>query len=94
MSIGIRGALSIAGRAYPEPLRFFLDQATTPSCSGRPSRYPTDLTDEDWLFIQSFLSAVPKRGRKPKTDRREVFDALRYLARIGGGCRLRQARMQ
>jgi len=28
---------------------------------------------------------VPKRGRKPTTDLREALDALRYLARTGGG---------
>lgn len=52
-------------------------------------RYPTDLTDEEWRFIQPFLPPVPKRERKPKTDLREVLDALRYLARTAaaaGGC--------
>lgn len=51
----------------------------------RAKRYPTDLTDEEWLFIQPFLPAIARRGRKPKTDLREVLDALRYLARTGGG---------
>ena len=54
----------------------------------RAKRYPTDLTDEEWLFIQPFLPAVPRLGRKPKTDLREVLDALRYLARTGGGWRM------
>ena len=54
----------------------------------RAKRYPTDLTDEEWLFIQPFLLAVPRRGRKPKTGLREVLDALRYLARTGGGWRM------
>lgn len=27
---------------------------------------------------------VPKRGRKPTIDLRDVLDALRYLARTGG----------
>jgi putative transposase len=40
-------------------------------------RYPTDLTNEEWLSIQAFLWTVPRRGRKPKTDLREVLDALR-----------------
>ena len=51
----------------------------------RAKRYPTDLTDAEWLFIQPFLA---KRGRKPTTDLREVLDALRYLARTGGGWRM------
>ena len=51
-------------------------------------RYPTDLTEKEWQFIQPFLPAVPKLGRKPTTDLREVLDALRYLARTGGGWRM------
>ena len=54
----------------------------------RSKRYPTDLTDEEWLFIEPFLPPVPKRGRKPTTDLRDVLDALRYLARTGGGWRM------
>lgn len=54
----------------------------------RSRRYPTDLTDEEWLLIQPFLPPVPKRGRKPTTDLRDVLDALRYLARTGGGWRM------
>jgi putative transposase len=54
----------------------------------RAKRYPTDLTDEEWLFIQPFLPGVAKRGRRPKTDFREVLDALRYLARTCGNWRM------
>lgn len=54
----------------------------------RSKRYPTDLTDEEWLFIQPFLPPVARRGRKPETDLRDVLDALRYLARTGGGWRM------
>lgn len=54
----------------------------------RTKRYPTDLTDEEWLFVQPFLPPVAKRGRKPATDLRDVLDALRYLARAGGGLRM------
>ena len=54
----------------------------------RSKRYPTDLTDEGWLFIQPFLPPVAKRGRKLATDLRDVLDALGYLARTGGGWRM------
>ncbi len=54
----------------------------------RSKRYPTDLTDEEWLFIQPLLPPVAKRGRRPATDLRDVLDALRYLARTGGGWRM------
>jgi hypothetical protein len=54
----------------------------------RAKRHPTDLTDEEWRFIQPFLPPVSERGHKPKTNLREVLDALRHLARTAaaGGC--------
>jgi transposase len=51
----------------------------------RAKRYPTDLTDAEWEIVGPFL---PERGRKPRTDLREVLNALRYLARSGGGWRM------
>ena len=54
----------------------------------RTKRYPTDLTDEGWSIVEPFLPAPPRRGRKPTTDLREVLNALRYLARTGGGWRM------
>jgi hypothetical protein len=51
----------------------------------RAKRYPTDLTDAEWQIVSPFLPAPPKLGRKPTTDLREVLNALRYLARSGGG---------
>ena len=54
----------------------------------KTKRYPTDLTDEEWDLIQPFLPQVARRGRKPCTDLREVLNALRYLARSGGGWRM------
>lgn len=54
----------------------------------RSKRYPTDLTDEEWALVRVFLPARPRRGRKPATDLREVLNALRYLARTGGGWRM------
>lgn len=51
----------------------------------KTKRYPTDLTDEEWTLIQPFLPKVARRGRRPRTDLREVLNALRYLARSGGG---------
>lgn len=54
----------------------------------RAKRYPTDLTDAEWEIIRPFLPEPPKRGRTPSTDLREVLNALRYLARSGGGWRM------
>ncbi len=38
--------------------------------------------------MQPFLTSPPRRGRKPVTDLREVLNALRDLARTGGGWRM------
>lgn len=44
--------------------------------------YPTDLTDKQWALVEPLL---PKetRGRKPVHPRREMLNALLYLARTG-----------
>ncbi len=44
--------------------------------------YPTDLTDEQWARIAP-LMPKPTRGRKPIHSRREMVNALLYLARTG-----------
>jgi putative transposase len=54
----------------------------------KTKRYPTDLTDEEWQRIEPLLPGVPRRGRKPKSDLREVLNAIRYMARSGGGWRM------
>ncbi len=54
----------------------------------KTKRYPTDLTDEEWTLIQPFLPHTAKNGRPVSTDLREVLNAIRYLARSGGGWRM------
>ena len=54
----------------------------------KTKRYPTDLTDEEWERMRPFLPKPGKRGRKPATDLREVLNAIRYMARSGGGWRM------
>ena len=48
-------------------------------------RYPTDLTDEEWLMIAPLLPQPREKGRPRKTDLREVVNAIRYLVRTGCG---------
>ena len=48
-------------------------------------RYPTDMTDEEWLVIAPLLPQPAKRGRPRKTELREVVNAIRYLVRTGCG---------
>jgi putative transposase len=51
-------------------------------------RHPTDLTDQEWGQVKPLLPKPAKRGRPPSKDLREVLNAIRYLARSGGGWRM------
>lgn len=54
----------------------------------RTKRYPSDLTDAEWERIAPLLPKVARLGRKPSVDRREILNAIRYMARSGGGWRM------
>ena len=54
----------------------------------KTKRYPTDLTDEEWSQIAPLLPCAPKRGRRRSVDLREILNAIRYMARSGGGWRM------
>src|SRR5271163_2835038 len=67
----------------------------TPATRGRMAkiekkakRYPSDLTDEEWARIEPFLPRASKAGRRIEVDLREVLNAIRYMARSGGGWRM------
>jgi len=49
----------------------------------KTKRYPSELTDEEWSSLAGLLAQPAKRGRKPRTDLREVVNALRYMVRSG-----------
>src|ERR1700748_589691 len=51
-------------------------------------RYPTDLTDGEWLAITPVRPRPGKTGRKRETDLREILNAIRYMARSAGGWRM------
>ena len=54
----------------------------------KTKRYPSDLTDEEWARIKPFLPRASKAGRPIEVDLREVLNAIRYMARSGGGWRM------
>ncbi len=54
----------------------------------KAKRYPTDLTDEEWVQIAPLLPSPARTGRRRVVDLREVLNALRYLVRTGCGWRL------
>src|SRR6266516_6383426 len=57
-----------------------------------PTRYPTDLSDEEWEYIQTLVptpkSGKGKRGRPIKLDRRDLVNAIFYEVRSGCAWRL------
>jgi transposase len=50
-------------------------------------RYPSDLTQPEWAQVQRFIPAPKPGGRPAVHDRREIVNALLYVARTG--CRWR-----
>jgi putative transposase len=52
------------------------------------SRYPTDLTDAEWEYIESLLTSPNKRGRPKIHSLRHVLDAVFYILRSGCAWRL------
>ena len=45
--------------------------------------YPSDLSRAEWAQVSCFIRASKKDGRPAKYDRREIVNALLYVARTG-----------
>lgn len=54
----------------------------------RERRYPSDLTDGQWEFVEPMLPLIKSPGRNPKHSRRAIVDAILYVVR--SGCSWRQ----
>ena len=50
--------------------------------------YPSDVSDEEWLFVVPYLCLLPEDCGQRKHPLREVFNGLRYLVRAGCPWRL------
>jgi putative transposase len=48
----------------------------------RNQRYPSDLTDEQWILVKRFIPVYPG-GRPRKTSMRQVLNAIFYILRTG-----------
>jgi len=46
-------------------------------------RYPSDLSDNEWALIEDLMKADPLGGRPPKYPRREILNAIFYVAKTG-----------
>lgn len=50
----------------------------------RSRRYPSDLSDEEWALVEPLLPPRSKDGRPETHARRDVVDAILYVAHNGG----------
>lgn len=51
-------------------------------------RYPTDLSDADWIAVEPLVPSAREGGRPCKWPRREILDAILYMAHTGGSWRM------
>ena len=45
--------------------------------------YPSDVTDEEWAFCAPYLTLMKEDAPQREHSLRVVFNALRYLVRVG-----------
>jgi transposase len=45
--------------------------------------YPSDVTDEEWDFVASYLTLMSEDAPQREHDLREVFNAMRWIVRTG-----------
>ena len=50
--------------------------------------YPSDVSDEEWNFVAPYLVLIDEQAPQRRYSLREVFNALRWLARAGAPWRL------
>ena len=50
--------------------------------------YPSDLSQEEWDFVAPYLTLMKEEAPQREHSLREVFNALRWLARAGAPWRL------
>ena len=45
--------------------------------------YPSDVSDEEWIFVAPYLALVREDAPQRDHDLREVFNGLRWVVRTG-----------
>jgi len=58
-------------------------EITRPEYERTGRRYASDATDEEWSHIAPLLPPAKPGGRPRKTNQRDVFDAILYMASTG-----------
>jgi len=66
--------------------------ATRVEYARRSVRYASDVTDREWALIEPFMPPRSRRGRRRKTDLREVVNAIFYFLQTG--CQWRMLPME
>lgn len=61
-------------------------QTTQAAAARKP--YPSDVTDEEWALVAPYLALLPQDCGQRRHSLREVFNALRYIVRMGGAWRM------
>jgi transposase len=51
-------------------------------------KYPSDLSDQEWLLLEPLIPAAKPGGRRREVDMREVVNGIYYILRSGGGWRM------
>lgn len=51
--------------------------------SRRGLRYPSDLTDQEWAFIEDLIPPAKRGGRRREVNVREIVNALLYILETG-----------
>lgn len=51
-------------------------------------RYPSDLTDAEWMAIEPLIPGSGKMGRPPKYTKRELLNGILYIVRSGCAWRM------
>jgi transposase len=59
---------------------------STPPPPRKP--YPSDVSDEEWVFVAPYLALVRADAPQRRHDLREVFNGLRWLVRTGAEWRM------
>jgi transposase len=50
--------------------------------------YPTDVSDEEWSFAAPYLALMSEEAPQRRYELREMFNALRWMARAGASWRM------
>ena len=50
--------------------------------------YPSDVSDEEWAFCVRYLTLMTETAPQRTYPLREIFNALRYLVKMGGVWRM------